>query len=208
MHWGGILAEITGGMPSRTSCPAPIVPKMAPNHDCLRSSAEVNDPTSTSADAAGLRDVFSRFPTGVAVICARDTDGSAGGMTANAVCSLSLDPLLVLVCFQRDARTLNLIERAQRFSISFLEQGRGDLASRFASKEIEEAEKLSGVPHRDEAGVPVLDAAIAWAVCSVSETIPGGDHVIAIGAVDAVGSREGEPLVWHRGKFTSLKSAD
>jgi len=151
-----------------------------------------------------LRDVFSRFPTGVAVICARDADGTEGGMTANAICSLSLDPLLVLVCFQRDARTLPLVERAGRFSISILEEGRSDLATRFASKGIAEAEKISGVPHRVESGVPVLDAAIAWAVCSVTETLPGGDHVIAIGAVEALGTREGAPLVWHGGEFTAL----
>jgi 3-hydroxy-9,10-secoandrosta-1,3,5(10)-triene-9,17-dione monooxygenase reductase component len=129
-------------------------------------------------------------------------------MTANAVCSLSLDPLLVLVCFQREARTLTLVERARRFSISFLEEGRGDLASRFASKQIEENEKLTGVPHRDVDGAPVLDAAIAWAVCTVTETLPGGDHVIAIGSVEALGSRDGEPLVWHRGSFTSLETSD
>ena len=50
----------------------------------------------------------------------------------------------------------------------------------------------------------MLDAAIAWAVCSVTETLPGGDHVIAIGAVEALGTREGAPLVWHGGEFTAL----
>jgi len=155
-------------------------------------------------DSKALREVFARFPTGVAVICARDADGNEGGMTANAVCSLSLDPLLVLVCFQQEARTLPLVRRAGRFSISILEHGRGDLAERFASKRIEEAEKLAGVPHRDEAGAPVLDAAIAWTVCSVRETLPGGDHVIAIGEVEALGSREGDPLLWHRGRYGAV----
>ena len=125
-------------------------------------------------------------------------------MTANAICSLSLDPMLVLVCFQRDARTLPLVERAGRFSISILEAGREDLAARFASKDVAESEKISGVAHRDESGVPVLDAAIAWAVCTVTEKIPGGDHVIAIGSVDSLGSRSGEPLVWHQGRYGEL----
>lgn len=159
---------------------------------------------SKSPDAGELRDVFARFPTGVAVVCARDGDGIAGGMTANALCSLSLDPLLVLVCFQQEARTLPLVERAGRFSISILEHGRGDLAERFASKRIEEAEKLAGVAHRDEFGVPVLDAAIAWTVCSVREMLPGGDHVITIGEVEGLGCREGEPLLWHRGRYAGL----
>jgi 3-hydroxy-9,10-secoandrosta-1,3,5(10)-triene-9,17-dione monooxygenase reductase component len=155
-----------------------------------------------------LRDVFARFPTGVAVVCARDSEGVSGGMTANAICSLSLDPLLVLVCFQREARTLPLVERAGRFSISVLEAGRGDLAKRFASREIEESDKLEGVPFSEVDGLPVLDAAIAWTVCSVRELLPGGDHTIAIGEVESLGSREGDPLVWHRGSFTGLEPAD
>ena len=162
---------------------------------------------STPPDAAGLKQAFARFPTGVAVICARDADGNDGGMTANAICSLSLDPLLLLVCFENQARTLPLVKQAGRFSISILAEGSQDLADRFASK-IAQGEKLRGVPSREEAGVPVLDDSIAWAVCSLKETLPGGDHTIVIGELEAVGTSQGRPLVWFDGAYGSLSDAD
>lgn len=155
----------------------------------------------------GLRQAFARFPTGVAVVCARDSDGTDGGMTANAICSLSLDPLLLLICFENEARTLPLVERTGRFSISILAEDGRDLADRFASK-LDEGEKLRGIGVREELGVPVLEDAIAWAVCSLKETLPGGDHQIVIGEVEALGSAEGRPLVWYGGTYGSLSDAE
>lgn len=154
-------------------------------------------------DSSMLREVFSRFPTGVAIVGVRTADGATGGMTANALCSLSLEPMLVLVCFEQEARTLPLVTEAGRFSLSVLGEDDALLAQRFASK-LDEAEKLATVPHRDEAGVPVLESAIAWTVCAVEEVLPGGDHAIVIGRVEALGSSEGQPLIWERGRFTRL----
>ena len=142
----------------------------------------------------------------MAVICARDEDGTDGGMTANAICSLSLDPLLVLVCFEREARTLGLVEKVGRFSISILGEDGRELADRFASK-IDEGEKLRGVPSREEDGAPVLEDSIAWAVCDLDKTIDAGDHVIVIGAVKSLGARDGKPLVWFDGSYGSLADA-
>ena len=149
-------------------------------------------------DASGLREAFGRFPTGVAVITA-----PGGGMTANAVVSLSLEPLLVLACFDRSARTLPLVQETRRFAVNVLGQGHEDLARHFASK-ITEAEKLAAVAHRDEDGVPVLAEALAWVVCDLERLEPGGDHEIAIGRVTALGTAEGEPLLWYRGAYRTL----
>ena len=150
-------------------------------------------------DASQLREAFGRFPTGVAVITA-----PGGGMTANAVASLSLDPLLVLVCFDRTARTLPLVQGAGRFAINVLGEEHEELARHFASK-LPEEEKLASAPHRDEDGVPVLAEALAWVVCDVERLEPGGDHEIAIGRVTALGTGEGEPLLWYRGAFRTLR---
>ena len=149
-------------------------------------------------DASGLREAFGRFPTGVAVITA-----PGGGMTANAVVSLSLDPLLVLVCFDRTARTLPLVQDAGRFAVNVLGEGHEALARHFASK-LAEAEKLASVAHRDEEGVPVLEEALAWVVCDLERLEPGGDHEIAIGRVTALGLGDGDPLLWYRGAFRTL----
>src|ERR1700757_2541666 len=116
-----------------------------------------------------FREVFGRFATGVAVITAAGSAGS-GGMTANALCSLSLDPLLALVCFENRARTLPIVRDAGRFAVNVLAADQGRLAGVFASKLLE-GEKLDGVPHRSDHGMPVIDGALAWAVCDLRELI-------------------------------------
>ncbi len=92
-----------------------------------------------------FREVFGRFTTGVAVVTSTGTAGS-GGMTANALCSLSLDPLLVLVCFSNDARTLPIVREARRFGVNVLNAEQEELAGVFASK-LPESEKLDAVDH-------------------------------------------------------------
>jgi flavin reductase (DIM6/NTAB) family NADH-FMN oxidoreductase RutF len=150
-------------------------------------------------DAELFREVFGRFPTGVAVVTSATPSGT-GGMTANAVCSLSLDPLLVLVCFENGARTLPLVREAGRFGVNLLTSDQEELAGIFASK-LPESAKLDGIPHRIEHDVPLIDDALAWAVCRLVEEIAGGDHTIAIGEVTAMGLGEGEPLLWYSGRY-------
>jgi flavin reductase (DIM6/NTAB) family NADH-FMN oxidoreductase RutF len=156
----------------------------------------------SALDPDRFRTVFGHFATGVAVITVAGPAGE-GGLTANAVCSVSLDPLLALVCFEQSARTLPLVRDAGRFAVNVLRAGSEDVARVFASK-APEAEKLRGVPHRLQGGMPILDAALAWLVCDVRELIPAGDHEIAIGEVVAMDVADGEPLLWYRGRYRSL----
>src|SRR5579875_1103566 len=151
-----------------------------------------------------FREVFGRFATGVAVITSTGSAGS-GGMTANAICSLSLDPLLALVCFENRARTLPIVREAGRFAVNLLAEGQEELARVFASK-LPESEKLDGVAHHIQDGVPVLGGVLAWATCELQELIAGGDHTIAIGRVLALGLKhdDPEPLLWYAGTYRAL----
>jgi 3-hydroxy-9,10-secoandrosta-1,3,5(10)-triene-9,17-dione monooxygenase reductase component len=149
-----------------------------------------------------FREVFGRFATGVAVITGSGPAGT-GGMTANALCSLSLDPLLALVCFENQARTLPIVREARRFGVNVLGAEQEHLAGVFASK-LPESEKLEGVDHRLVDGVPVIEGALAWAACELRELIGGGDHTIAIGEVLAMGLGGGEPLLWYGGEYRKL----
>jgi flavin reductase (DIM6/NTAB) family NADH-FMN oxidoreductase RutF len=153
----------------------------------------------TEPDPELFREVFGRFATGVAVITSAGPSGP-GGMTANAVCSLSLQPLLALVCFENEARTLPIVRESGRFAINMLAAGQQELAGLFASK-LPEAEKLDGVPHRLEHGLPIIEGTLAWLACRLRELIAGGDHTIAIGEVVSMGLGEGEPLLWFEGAY-------
>lgn len=146
-----------------------------------------------------FREVFGRFATGVAVITSAGA-GVSGGMTANALCSVSLDPLLALVCFDNEARTLPIVRESQRFAVNVLTSEQEELAGVFASK-LPESEKLDTVDHRLEDGLPIIEGSLAWATCELRELIPGGDHTIAIGEVTAMGLGRGDPLVWYAGRY-------
>jgi flavin reductase (DIM6/NTAB) family NADH-FMN oxidoreductase RutF len=161
----------------------------------------VPDPTSspTSPDPELFREVFGRFATGVAVITTAGPAGR-GGMTANALCSLSLEPLLVLVCIENQARTLPIVREAGRFAVNLLNAGQEELARVFASK-LPEAEKLDAVSHRYESSLPILEGSLAWAICDLRDLIAGGDHTIAIGEVTALGLGDGTPLLWFEGRY-------
>jgi 3-hydroxy-9,10-secoandrosta-1,3,5(10)-triene-9,17-dione monooxygenase reductase component len=147
-----------------------------------------------------FREVMSHFATGVTVVTASGPDGPVG-MTANAVCSLSLDPLLALVCFANGSRTLGVVRDQQRFGINVLAAGQDHLARLFASK-LPEAEKFADVQHTMHEGIPVIEGTIAWVGCQLEQLIPGGDHTIGIGAVIAAEkASERDPLVWYRGEY-------
>ena len=147
---------------------------------------------------------MGHFATGVTVVTARGPEGPVG-MTANAVCSLSLEPLLLLVCFDNDARTLPVVQREERFGVNVLAAGQEPLARLFASK-TPERDKFAGVEHSVHDGVPVIEGVLAWVGCRLERLIPGGDHTIGIGAVTAAeyGPDAGEPLIWYRGGYEAL----
>jgi flavin reductase (DIM6/NTAB) family NADH-FMN oxidoreductase RutF len=148
-----------------------------------------------------FRAVMGHFATGVTVVTAAADDGPVG-MTANAVCSLSLDPLLLLVCFDNEARTLPVVRDTGRFGVNVLTAGQVRLARLFASKR-PEREKFAGVPHTVHDGIPVIEGVLAWVGCRLERLIPGGDHTIGIGAVESAEAGGGEPLLWYRGTYRS-----
>lgn len=158
----------------------------------------------STVDPRDYRDAVGRFATGVTVVTCEGPDGPAG-LTTNAVSSLSLEPLLVLVCFDNTSRTLAAVRGAGRFAVNVLGVGQEDLAAVFASKR-EQHEKFASVTHTVADGVPVLDGALAWLACDLRELLPGGDHTIGIGEVTAVGhDEEGEPLLWFGGAYRRLR---
>jgi 3-hydroxy-9,10-secoandrosta-1,3,5(10)-triene-9,17-dione monooxygenase reductase component len=151
-----------------------------------------------------FRAVIGRFPTGVCVVTATGPEGPVG-MTANAVTSLSLEPLLLLVCFANAARTLPVVRESGRFGVNVLATGQDELARRFAGK-LPETEKFQGVAHTLDDGIPVLEGAHAWLGCDLEQLVPGGDHTIGIGAVRAAEIGVGDPLVWWSGRYGAFGS--
>ena len=157
----------------------------------------------TAPDTLRYREVIGMFATGVAIVTCTGPDGPAG-LTTNAITSLSLDPVLLLVCFDNTSRTLPAVRASGRFAVNVLRAGQDDVAAVFASKRVAR-EKFEAATHEVEHGVPVLDGALAWLACDLRELHPGGDHTIGIGSVTQMDADpDGAPLVWFRGGYHAL----
>jgi 3-hydroxy-9,10-secoandrosta-1,3,5(10)-triene-9,17-dione monooxygenase reductase component len=157
-------------------------------------------------DPAALRDTLGRFVTGVSVVTSFSADGPSG-LTANAFASLSLDPPLAIICFDRKSRTLAAVEHSRRFGVHFLARSQEEVALRFASKEPEE-EKFVGLRWSERSGVPMLEDCLGGLACEVDSLLPGGDHLIGVGKVLDLWASDGEPLVFYRGDYWTLSGRE
>jgi len=155
-------------------------------------------------DRNEFRQTVGLLPTGVTVVSAFQGSGPAGA-TASAVCSLSLEPMMMLVCLDLGSRSLEVVREAGRFGISVLGESQREAAEVFATKSPQE-EKWAIVQWREHLGVPIIEGSLARVVCEVAEIIPGGDHVIVTGEVLEVEADDepGEPLIYHGGLFRRL----
>ena len=156
-------------------------------------------------DQHRFREAISLFATGVTVITAHAPSGPMG-MTASAVCSLSVDPVQLLVCISQRLPTHNALVDSRRFAVNVLGEGQSDLARHFATPA---RDKFAGLQTSSCDGIPLLDRAIAHFVCDVHERFPGGDHSIFIGNVLKLGLRRGSrPLLYFASEFGALSGPE
>jgi 3-hydroxy-9,10-secoandrosta-1,3,5(10)-triene-9,17-dione monooxygenase reductase component len=149
-----------------------------------------------------FRAALAAYATGVTVVTAIGSNGPSGA-TANAVTSLSLDPPMMLACLDRGSRTLTSVRAQGRFGVNALAAGQEELAIRFAGKD-DESEKWQEVEWSESEELPRLPGALMWVACELRDLIDGGDHLILTGNVLAAESREGQPLLFHRGAYRDL----
>jgi flavin reductase (DIM6/NTAB) family NADH-FMN oxidoreductase RutF len=158
-------------------------------------------------DQAVFRRTVARFPTGICVVTSRDA-GVDHAMTVSAFSSVSLEPLLVLICVELEARFHDAVLSAGVWGVSILDGGGRAVADWLATRGRPLHGQLDRVPHHrgPATGVALLDAATATLECRTVAVHPGGDHSIIVGSVVSAGvSEETETaLVYHRGTYKRL----
>lgn len=169
-------------------------------------SAEFADADLTEVSPAELREAMGHFATGVTVITSVGANGEPVGTTANAVTSLSLDPPLLLACFDLKSATLAAIQDHGAFAVNVLGHRQRHLSANFARRGL--AAVWDGVRHhRGPTGSPRLADVIAVIECTVEHSFPGGDHEIIIGRVRHVktNGEDATPLIFWRGEYASIE---
>ena len=161
----------------------------------------------TGLNPAEFRKAMGCFATGVTIITI-DQDGEVHGMTANAFTSVSLDPMLVLVCVDHRARTHAHLHARKRFGVNVLASDQQAISDYYAgsAEEHQHAESAGARFERTGHGTPMLQGALAYLECRLHSAQPAGDHTIFIGEVEHVEVREGDPLLFFRGRYRDIGS--
>jgi flavin reductase (DIM6/NTAB) family NADH-FMN oxidoreductase RutF len=150
-------------------------------------------------DRRDLRRALGQFATGVTVVTAGASDGRKIGVTVNSFSSVSLNPPLILWSLARQAPSFADFTTCTHFAVNVLEAKQHHLSRQFSTPL---PDKFAGVDFAEgKAGVPIVQGAIAQFVCRKVKQYDGGDHVILLGEVEEYKYSEGEPLVFHSGRY-------
>lgn len=155
-------------------------------------------------DADLFRRAWGNFATGVSLITTVEEDGKVHGMTANGIASISLDPMLAMVCVGRSANTHPIITRTRKFGINILSDRQKDVGHYYARS----TERRDGSIFPNfiltGSGVPFLEHSLSSMACDVVNVHEEGDHTVFIGAVKEIQIGEGNPLLFFKSDWFTL----
>ena len=158
-------------------------------------------------DREQLRQVWSQFVTGVTVITTLDADNQVHGMTANALCSISLEPPLALFSVDHRRTTYRLVKERQSFGVNILTQGQQEAAAYYA-QEIKDTPPPEGLQFWfTRRGTAVLNDCLAYMDCRVVEEYQVGDHTLFIAQVEEAGVGQGSPLLYYQSAYPRLRES-
>ena len=164
--------------------------------------ADVAAVTAPRPSPEALRTALGRFATGVAIITCRDAEGSAVGLTANSLASLSLDPPLLLWSLRRASASLAAFDASPHFAVNVLAETQVDFSRRFASPV---ADKFTHGHWADGlGGAPVLSGCAAVLECALEARHELGDHVLFIGRVLRLADAAVAPLLFQGGHYRAV----
>ena len=149
-----------------------------------------------------FRQVMGNFATGITVVTTRDANGTPYGLTVNSFTSVSLDPVLVLVCLDNKLSGLHSFRDSKHIGVSILSEHQEDLSRMFAKKD---SERPPSIYFEGKLRMPLLRNALAIMECEVVRIYEGGDHQIFLGEVqNAEVLQPDHPLLYFRGKYQGL----
>ncbi|WP_327358278.1 flavin reductase family protein [Streptomyces sp. NBC_01304] len=171
----------------------------------MTATPDLSAPRLASPDL--LRASFRRHAAGVAVITAQGL--GPVGFTATSLSSAAAEPPLVSFGIGTGSSSWPVISQAEYVGVHILAEDQQDLAATFArsgADRFAEPTRWHQGPH----GVPVLDGVLAWLVCRIVARVPAGDHrlvlaEVVVGDPDGTGPASGRPLLYHQGRFGSLR---
>jgi flavin reductase (DIM6/NTAB) family NADH-FMN oxidoreductase RutF len=153
-----------------------------------------------------FRRAFRRQAASVTVVSYVDAGGRPSGMTATAVCSVSVAPPTLLVCVNRAAQAWSHLVATGRLGVNILALPQHEIANHCSrpgeDKTLRAAWLLAPAEGRR---TPVLKGALAHLDCEIVRAYPESTHTILIGQVTDVwlGAQDA-PLIYLDGAYSTL----
>ncbi|MEV7657711.1 flavin reductase family protein [Streptomyces anulatus] len=159
--------------------------------------------TAPARPAPDIRPLMAGFPSGVGVVTTFAGDGSPRGMTCTSLCSVSLDPPILLVCLGTGSNTLKAVRESGSFAVNLLHAQGRTTAELFASGAPDRFDRVAWRAGADDAGPHLTEDAHIIADCSVVGDRVVGDHAVLMGEVRAaVPVRRERPLLYGLRRFS------
>lgn len=156
-------------------------------------------------DQRRFRDLMAGVCAPVTVVTT-SVDGVPHGATVSSFASLSLDPPLISVAFDRGSTLLRPIQQARRFGVNLLGHAQDELATTFARRGVD---RFGSAEWFADDGLPRLAQAAGWMVCELHQRVEAGDHLMLFGLVQAASRTELPPLIYaHRTFGTHSRFAE
>lgn len=160
-------------------------------------------------DPNGFKAALGSLAASVTVITLWDEDGVPRGMTATAFSSVSVEPLLILVCVNRSSRTYEQIARQGRFGVNILGSVAREISDHCARPGADKGLRPDWLAEAESWRSPALSGALAFLDCEVDQEVHAGTHAVLIGAVQGIGlstiAAHHEPLLHFRGAYRQLQ---
>lgn len=163
----------------------------------------MTQPVGSAMDPKLFRKTMGSFATGVAIVTTK-CDGELHGMTVNSLTSVSLQPMLILVCLATSARTAAAVQARGWFVVHILQEHQAALSNSFARPNEDHYARLDFT--LNEHDLPLLPGCLAYLVCKVLRTDPGGDHIIVLAEVVQAEFSEAAPLIFFRGSYSTVST--
>jgi len=147
-----------------------------------------------------FKKICGNYVTGVTVITSK-IDEKDFGFTANSFTSVSLDPMLILFCIQKDAKSNEALIEKNKFVVSILSENQQKICFRFSDPKLNQMERFENIETlKSKNSIKIISGSIAWIECIVKKKIEAGDHFIFLGEVlDGKIKSNNKPLVYHKG---------
>lgn len=164
--------------------------------------------TSNELSRVDMRPLMASFPSGVVVTTAIHADGRPWGMTCTSLCSVSLDPPVLLVCLRSGSPTLTAISTSGAFAVNLLHDRARPSAELFASGAVDRFDRVRWHADGDAGGPHLVDAAHTIADCTVTGVSVVGDHTVVMGQVRAISRlRPVRPLLYGLRQYSTWSDA-